>query len=117
MEHHHPAGWAPAEIYAFAKANVGRGDPLVEIAAPHPEGGQVSARFGEVDGVDVRSAELNYTTDGGPWIDRHWHTTPATVDAPVKRVFAPLPAGVTAYYFNLIDSRGLISSSAHSELP
>ena len=116
MEHHHPAGWAPAEIYAFAKANVGLGEPLIEVGAVETTEGEASASFTAPQGINVCSAELHFTADEGPWINRHWKTMEATVDATTGRVGAQVPANATACYFNLIDSRGLISSSEHVEL-
>ena len=116
MEHSHPAGWAPAEIYAFAKAMVGRGEPLIELATLETVDARASVEYRAPNDVAVRSAELNFTTDGGPWIDREWKTVKATIETPTSRVVAKVPADATACYFNLIDSRGLLSSSEHEKL-
>ena len=115
MDHGHGSGWAPPEIYAFAKAAVGKGDRLVEIVRQTAGNGRASVEYRAPRGVDVQSAELNYTTDDGAWRERHWNTVAASVEAPAQRVVADLPVDVTAYYFNLTDSRGLLASSEHAE--
>lgn len=114
MVHDHPSGWAPPEIYAFAKAAVGRGAPLVKIDAPQVNANRVAVGYHAPPGVEVRSAELNYTLDAGPWIDRRWETAPADLDQQQQRASASPPAGATVIYFNLTDSRGLINSSEHA---
>jgi dienelactone hydrolase len=116
MDHGHGSGWAPPEIYAFAKAAVGKGDKLIEVAQQSCSGGRASVEYFAPSGVEVQSAELNYTTDGGAWRERYWQTIGATVEAAKKRVLADLPADATTCYFNLTDSRGLLVSSEHTEI-
>ncbi len=116
MDHGHGSGWAPPEIYAFAKAAVGRGEKLVEVTRHSAEGGRAAAEFRAPTGVNVQSAELNYTTDDGPWLERYWNTVPASVDGSARRVVADPPPEATAWFFNLMDSRGLLVSSEHGEL-
>jgi hypothetical protein len=64
-------------------------------------------------------AELVYTTDIGPREKRDWKTQPATLDdgtaAAGGKVSADLPDNVSAFYFNLIDARGLTVSTAHED--
>jgi hypothetical protein len=57
--------------------------------------------------------ELNFTTGDGPWQDRLWETVPAEVDVEQGEARAEVPEGTTAWYFNLVDGRGLIVSSEH----
>jgi hypothetical protein len=42
---------------------------------------------------------------------------PAELDAAGGKVATSLPDGAKAYYFNLIDARGLTVSTPHDELP
>lgn len=113
MDHSHPAGWAPPEIYAFAKAAVGMAPPLVEVKRSQVAAGRTAVQYEAPPEVEVRSAQLNCTLDNGPWIDRVWQTSEAKIDRAKHRLTADLPPGATAHYFNLTDSRGLLSSSEH----
>jgi hypothetical protein len=54
---------------------------------------------------------LNYTVDAGQWNKRVWASAPAELNAEKHRVKATLPAGVTAFYLDLVDDKGLIVSS------
>ena len=65
---------------------------------------------------DDTKYEFHYTTDGGQWQKRKWHTTPAQWRDNV--ISAPLPEGrpLTAY-FSTIDAHGLEASSEHVEVP
>jgi hypothetical protein len=60
--------------------------------------------------IPIAKVDFNYTTDHGEWKDRHWTTVAAESQSPHK-FQAKLPPDVTAYYFNLIDERGLTVSS------
>jgi Prolyl oligopeptidase family len=115
MDHGHGAGWSPQEIYAFAKAAVGAGCPLVSITKQGQDESEVWVEYQTPSGVDVTTAELNYTVDSGAWVDRDWKTVPARLDPSRERVSAALPHGATVSYFNLLDNRGLIASSEHVE--
>lgn len=113
MDHGHGSGWAPPEIYAFARAAVGRGAPLVAFNEQGADSGKAWAQFTAPKDVHTKSAELVYTTDSGDWVDREWKTVPATVDASKHRISCDLPMGTTVYYFNLHDDRDLLVSSEH----
>jgi hypothetical protein len=58
-------------------------------------------------------AELNYTTDTGPWLDRHWQTVPAEQNVSKVMVSAQLPAESTVCYLNLFDAQNRVVSSEH----
>jgi hypothetical protein len=61
----------------------------------------------------VTKAELNYTTDKGPWADRHWQTTPAELDLSNRMASAKLPAATTVCYLSLFDAKDRVASSEH----
>lgn len=116
MDHGHGSGWAPPEIYAFAKAAVGAGDPLVQIADQGSDGPHAWVRYQTAGDRNIASAELNYTTDAGGWTERKWSIIPARLDRQRSRAEIELPSGTTVYYFNLLDDRDLIVSSEHVEV-
>ena len=112
MEHGHGGpGERPEEIHAFADQITSGGQPLASIQSQGGEGRRVWAEYRSA--VPIVRAELNYTSQRGAWKERWWNSFPAALDADHAKVTADLPDGVTAYYFNLIDSRGLIVSTEH----
>lgn len=116
MTHAHGGpGENPEEIHALADALLMGKPPLMQITKTGHDGTTVWATYAGPS--PIQSAELNYTTDSGEWQKRNWQTVPATMDALQPRVYATLPAGVTAYYFNLTDMRNLIVSTEHETLP
>jgi hypothetical protein len=115
MPHGHSGpGERPEEIRAFADHIVGAGEPLASIHRQGRNGRKAWAGYRA--SVPLERAELLYTTQTGKWQDRLWIAVPAEVDSSGKRVSAVLPEGVTVYYFNLIDRRGLVVSSEHQTL-
>lgn len=116
MDHGHGSGWDPPEIYQFAKSAVGKGDPLVSVIGQGKENHDVWVEFKTVQGIGVKRSELVYTTDKGDWFSRDWKTAPAGVQSADNRAVARLPEGSTVYFFNLYDSRDLLSSSEHVEV-
>jgi dienelactone hydrolase len=116
MDHGHGSGWEPPEIYAFAKAAVGEGRPLVRIARQGQTANRAWVEYETPEDTAVKVAELNYTTDSGAWVSRRWETVPAQKETGRKRASAEVPEGTAVYYFNLVDSRGLLVSSEHVEL-
>ena len=107
MKHSHPDGAQPAEIFAFADSILKKGKPLGEVVAVDREAVRFSSK------AKMVKAELNYTTDRGKWPDRKWESVPAVMAG--KRASAKVPAGATAWYFNLFDERGMVVSSEHFE--
>jgi len=104
----------PPEIHAFAESLLRGGKPLARITAQGVENGQAWAAYKSE--VPVVKAELCFTKDQGPWPERKWDAVPAAVDAASGKASAPLPLGVRVCYLNLIDQRGLVVSSEHSEV-
>lgn len=114
MPHGHGgAGELPPEIYALARACTEKDVPLARVKVPTVKDQQ--ARCDYSSKTPIVSAELTYTSDTGKWSERKWHSSPASVGS--RRVNADLPAGTKVFYFNLTDSRGLVASSEHVELP
>jgi cephalosporin-C deacetylase-like acetyl esterase len=112
MPHGHgSAGENPAEIHAFADSILKGGVPLARITAQGRDDDQVWATY--QSNTPIRRAELNYTCQTGVWKERKWETVPATVIEAQKKVTAQLPNGVTVYYLNLVDERGLVVSTEH----
>ncbi|MDQ3815328.1 MAG: acetylxylan esterase [Armatimonadota bacterium] len=107
MEHSQPAGSTAPEISAFADS-LFKGEPsLASIIEQQRDGSSASVRFAAE--VPVVRAELNTTMGTGRWTEREWQTLPAEVFG--DTVSGQLPPGATAYFFNLIDERGLVVSS------
>jgi hypothetical protein len=116
MKHAHGGpGENPEEIRAMADAVFKGGVPLARIPGRGRGGDDAWVVFQSE--TPIVEAELNYTTDAGKWQERQWETVPAMLDADGGIAAAELPEGVTVYYFNLIDERGLVVSSKHVELP
>ncbi|RRJ95038.1 alpha/beta hydrolase [Opitutaceae bacterium TAV4] len=117
MPHGHVAGEAVKEIRAFADSVVRGGKPLAQVSPPQHAGREASATYSSP--LPLVSAELNYTRDTGRWQDRLWESVPATLlpDTPqTGRMQAGLPEGTSVYYFNVTDTRGLVTSSEHEAL-
>jgi dienelactone hydrolase len=114
MAHGHGPGETPEEIYALAESLFRNGAPLVRITRSGRKGLNAWAFFKAK--TPIRKAELNYTTDSGPWQDRKWKTIPAVFDVKAGRMSAVLPKNTKVYYFNLVDNRNLVVSSEHEEI-
>ena len=115
MPHGHGGpGENPKEIYTMAEAMFNGGVPLARISTSGKRGSEARVEFESRS--PIIKAELNFTTDRGKWQDRDWKTTEARLDASAGKASALLSQGVTVYYFNLTDSRGLIVSSEHEEI-
>lgn len=114
MAHNHPAGWGTEEIYAFADSILKDEEPLAEITGQGHTADTARVTFS--GSVSVIDAVLNYTADDGKWPDRQWQTVPAEFNSSTGKAEAALPENTTAYYFNLTDSRGFVSSSPHENI-
>lgn len=106
---YNPGGEPPEEIHAFADYYLKSGPALVQVGRVKRSGDVVTMKYKSV--TPVTKAVLNYTLDSTQWKKRLWSAAPAELDAAKHRVKAKLPAGVTAFYIDVIDQRNLIVSS------
>ncbi len=111
MGHGQAPGCAPEEIRVYADGVMGHGVPLIDVGSLSVEDGMVSVPF--FGQANVEHAQLCYTTDHGAWQGRQWRVTAGMVDVARGSVMAKIPEDVTACYFNVIDSRGMVVSSEH----
>lgn len=109
MPHAHGPGQSPVEIHAFAESILRDGLSLPRILSCREHDG--SAQITWESAVPITRVELNCTRDGGPWIDRLWETSTVLTEQNRNEQSVRLPADVRAYYFSLIDERGLMVSS------
>jgi dienelactone hydrolase len=109
MEHGYEPGEPPEEIHAFADHYLKSGPPLASIGAVKRKGNSVRVKY-KADDTIVK-AVLNYTLDATQWNKRLWSAAPAELDAAKHEVKATLPAGVTAFYIDVIDQQNRIVSS------
>ena len=112
MEHGHGGpGENPPEIHDLAEALFRGGNPLAQITKCSLEGNDLRASFECRE--PVTKAELNYTTDKGPWVDRHWQTMRAELDSFNRMASAKLPAATTVCYLSLFDAKDRVASGEH----
>jgi hypothetical protein len=111
MTHGQDQGATPEEIAAFADSILREGKPLAMIqGVQRLKNHRVGVRFNSV--VPIIKVNLNYTNDTGPWQGRHWKSVAATRNGS-NEAQAELPQGSQAFFFNLIDDRGLVVSSIY----
>jgi dienelactone hydrolase len=104
--------WDFPEVDAFIDSFLKGAQPLPTVSAMTTAAGTVSARISSP--VPVARAELNYTTDAGPWQKRQWKT--ATAEIRGETVTAELPhGGPLVYYLYVTDQRGCAVSTPHIE--
>jgi dienelactone hydrolase len=111
MVHGQKEGAAPLEIGVFADSVVRGGVSLARITGQGTSDGEAWVQYQSE--IPISSATLNYTSDHGLWQKRLWESLPAKIDEAQHRVSARVPQGVTAWFLNLKDKRGLIVSSEH----
>lgn len=108
MRHGHQPGWAPEEIGLFIDSKCREGKPLPVLAEPSVRDGRVTVR---VEGQPrVESAQLRFTTDDGPRVDRQWQT----VDASIRdgNIAAPAPPNnANTWFLTATDERGAMVST------
>jgi dienelactone hydrolase len=114
--------WNQPEIFAFADAVIGNGNPLIQISEAEIAGGQAVAKVTVTYDPTLHSPSkipgivysvLVYTTDTCDWQHRQWHSVPAKQKE--GKVFSELRPGTKAFYFNITDERGLTFSSGYTE--
>jgi dienelactone hydrolase len=113
MKHNHVDGAKPEEIPAFADALFRHGQGLARITAQGFSDGAAWARYRAA--VPQKAAELNYTVQTGKWMDRKWRSVSADLDAARGSVSGRVPECATVFYLNLVDVRGLVTSTEHVE--
>ncbi len=124
MKHGHYDGWKPKVITAFADGAVKGAQPLPRITNAVAIGNAVTVTYYADPQNPVTSAKLVSTigkvTCLGTIVDKvtclgppecAWESSKAHLNKPQSRVTATLPPGTTAWYVNLVDQRGLRSSS------
>ena len=112
--HSHACGWSPSEIAAFV-------DQTLRPSVDHAPLPVITAQGREENTVWVEAAyvrpitrvDLYTTADSGAWEERKWVKYSQPVVGHETRFSCPLPEGVTVYYVNLVDDRGLVASSQH----
>ena len=114
MEHSQPAGAAPEEIRGFADHVLKGGPPLARFTGQGTEGGDAWATFSA--SVRAVRAEFNFTADQGPWLDRAWRVRQAVLDPAAGRASTALPREATAFFLNVTDDRGCVTSTEHVAL-
>jgi dienelactone hydrolase len=114
MPHSQQDGETPQEIQFLADQILKSGVPLPRLRSQGLKGPLAWATYSSKTAI-VR-AELTFTLDTGPWKERVWRAVPADMRGGKGKVTATVPAGTAVYYFNFVDSRGLVISSPHSVL-
>lgn len=103
----HGHKWEQPEIFAFARQVVGRTAPLPSFSLAGENKGQyiiaMSAKY------KAAKAVLCYTTDSSNWQQRQWATIPAIIQR--QNVKAAVPAGTTAFFFNITSKDSLTYST------
>jgi len=115
MPHAHGGpGEMPREIWAFAESFSRRGAPLPRIveASRHGASTEVAWR----SRVPIVKVELAWTSDRGLWVARQWQTREVPWDRKMSRARTSLPSDASAFFWNVSDERGVVSSSAHQEI-
>ena len=110
MAHGHEPGQNPEEIRVFADSILRDGPPFPRIISQGRGGSEVAVHYESP--IKIVRAELTYSKDDGPWPERLWEASEASLH-PDGRVTATLPEGVTVYYLNLFDERGVVVSTEH----
>ncbi len=108
MRHSHPAGWAPVEIEGFIGSHCAGGKALPATGRIKRDGELV--RLPYTSAVAVVSAQLHYTTDGGPRSKRTWQSREAGVGSDAVIAPAP-PAEANTWFITLTDESGAMVSS------
>lgn len=101
------------EIFAFADHHANGGPDVVRVDSVAVTNGVLAVSYSR-NGHDVVRAELVYTTDGEDvkWADRYWSTQVVErLDGQSGRLSVPVPVAAKMYFVNLIDYRGLVSST------
>jgi dienelactone hydrolase len=104
--------WNQPEVFAFADMVVKGGQPLLEIGQAVLVKNKASVQV--AGKATIAQAVLCYTTDTGDWQKRKWLQVPAEIQK--ISVSAAIPAGATAFYFNITDDCKLNLSTPYVEI-
>ena len=106
MRHSHQAGWEPEEIGLFIDSKLRGGKPLASLSSLRKE----SDRFivDHQSQLSLKSAEIHFTNDEGPLVNRKWQSRPAEIRD--KTIAAEAPKANTIL-FTVTDERGALVSS------
>ncbi|MCA9138432.1 MAG: alpha/beta fold hydrolase [Planctomycetales bacterium] len=107
MRHGHPPGWAPKEIGLFIDHYLRGGDPLAKIGSVQQTENIASATY--ESNLPIKQAQIHFTSDRGPLVDRTWQNKPAT--AKDGKITAEIPADATIWMLTVTDSRDAMVSS------
>ncbi|HEX4130668.1 MAG TPA: acetylxylan esterase [Pirellulales bacterium] len=115
MRHGHTVGWRPEDSYAFAESVVATGKPWLKQLHQERDGDRASVEFESAKPID--RAVLLSTIDTGYTGSRQWTESAAELKLNGAKVdiTAPLPAGTTAYFFNVL-SGPLTASSEYVDM-
>lgn len=114
MPHAHGGpGENPLEIHLFAEQQLNNGLPLPRILEQKIAGKTVTLSY--ETSTPIVTAELTFTRDTGPWLERKWQVLPLEVPTTTNEVTTTLSDDITVFYINLIDDCGALMSSEHVE--
>ncbi|MFT4554937.1 MAG: alpha/beta hydrolase family protein [Planctomycetales bacterium] len=107
MRHGHQPGWAPNEIGRFIDHHLLGTEPLPQLGKPQISDGK--ATVGVEASLELKKAQLHYTTDDGRLADRNWTSVPATLDG--KTISATVPDTATIWLLSVTDTRDAMVST------
>lgn len=107
MPHGHPPGWQPNEIGLFIDSYLRDGAPLPQLGKPQNVDGQATASC--TAEVPIERAQLHYTTEDGPTLERSWQSVSAQVDS--QSITAKLPENATIWFLSATDERDAMVST------
>ena len=110
MRHSHVSGWMPQEIGWFVDQHLNDGDPLPKIEELDIRKGKVVASVSA--SVGLEKADLNYTIDSGPLVNRSWKKQSMDISDDRKSVSSVMPSKSTICLVTVTDTRGAMVSSA-----
>lgn len=108
MPHGHPAGWAPTEIGLFIDSKLKSAPALPVLGKPVAKAERIEVTVSAV--TKLKTAQLHYTSDGGPRSKREWRTVPATITDRTLSAPKPPPEANT-WYVSVTDERDALVST------
>ncbi|MDA0285596.1 MAG: acetylxylan esterase [Planctomycetota bacterium] len=107
MRHGHAPGWEPKEIGRFVDHHLLGGDPLPELGTAQVADGLATVAVKSQ--LALNAAQLHYTTDTGPLVDRRWQSTVAIIKG--HTISAPFPNAATIWMLSVTDSQDAMVST------